>query len=366
MLSVVITVRNYCCGKVIFTARKRSLGQDNIFSSVCQEFCSQFTVHSSRGYPRMHCRWYPSMLCSRGVSQHALQVSRPTPRRKLRGLARGGLQAHTWGIGVSPAHTQGVYPSIHWGRTPWWLLRAVCILLECVLVSQASVILSMGGGGMCGRGCAWGRGHVWWRGHLWWRGHVVKGAFVVKGGMCGEGGVWQKGGVCGEGGHAWQRGACVAKGGVHGRGHAWQETATAVDGTHPTGMHSCFTSMCQEFCPWGGGVHPWADTLPRLTSALGKHPPGSSSGSRGRWPPGPVKISHKKDGRQRRLHRFHVSQPPLPGRWIRYWADTHPRADTPSSWADIPPPPWQPPNQTATAADGTHPTGMHVFILKGF
>ena len=37
-------------------------------------------------------------------------------------------------------------------------------------------------------------------------------------------------------------------------------------------------------------------------------------------PPGPVKISHKKDGRQRRQHRFHVSRPPppLPGRWICY------------------------------------------------
>ena len=37
-----------CCAKTvsnttddIFTARKRSLGQGNIFSSVCQEFCSQ-------------------------------------------------------------------------------------------------------------------------------------------------------------------------------------------------------------------------------------------------------------------------------------------------------------------------------------
>ena len=35
-------------------------------------------------------------------------------------------------------------------------------------------------------------------------------------------------------------------------------------------------------------------------------------------PPGPVKIGHKKDGHQR-SHRFHVSRPPLPGRWIRYW-----------------------------------------------
>ena len=42
-----------------------------------------------------------------------------------------------------------------------------------------------------------------------------------------------------------------------------------------------------------------------------------SSGSRGGGaegamppPPGPVKISHKKDGRQIRLHGFHVSRPP--------------------------------------------------------
>ena len=27
-------------------------------------------------------------------------------------------------------------------------------------------------------------------------------------------------------------------------------------------------------------------------------------------PPGPVKIGHKKDGHQRRPHRFHVSRPP--------------------------------------------------------
>ena len=27
-------------------------------------------------------------------------------------------------------------------------------------------------------------------------------------------------------------------------------------------------------------------------------------------PPGPVKIGHKKDGRQRQPHRFHVSRPP--------------------------------------------------------
>ena len=34
-------------------------------------------------------------------------------------------------------------------------------------------------------------------------------------------------------------------------------------------------------------------------------------GARGPWSPGPEKISHKKDGHQRRPHRFHVSRPPL-------------------------------------------------------
>ena len=34
-------------------------------------------------------------------------------------------------------------------------------------------------------------------------------------------------------------------------------------------------------------------------------------GPSGPWPPpGPVKIGHKKDGRRRRPHRFHVSRPP--------------------------------------------------------
>ena len=37
--------------------------------------------------------------------------------------------------------------------------------------------------------------------------------------------------------------------------------------------------------------------------------PSSGSGGRGGHGP-PVKISHKKDGRRRQLHRFHVSRPP--------------------------------------------------------
>ena len=47
--------------------------------------------------------------------------------------------------------------------------------------------------------------------------------------------------------------------------------------------------------------------------------PGGGGGRGGHGPPSPVKTGHKKDGRQRQPHRFHVSRPPpLPGRYIRY------------------------------------------------
>ena len=46
--------------------------------------------------------------------------------------------------------------------------------------------------------------------------------------------------------------------------------------------------------------------------ALGRHTHGQTRGWGGHappFPPGPVKISHKKDGHWRRPHRFHVSLP---------------------------------------------------------
>ena len=54
------------------------------------------------------------------VFQHALQVSRPTPRGKLRGLG-GDLQAHTREVSRP---TPGGYPSIHWGRPPQQMATA--------------------------------------------------------------------------------------------------------------------------------------------------------------------------------------------------------------------------------------------------
>ena len=120
-----------------------------------------------KGCPSMQCRWYPSIPCrSSGgvVSQHALQVSRPKPRREVEGSGWGGvsrptprgevegsgwvgLQAHTQGVsrptpwGGLQAHTQGGVPACTEADTPppsrWLLPRVLRILLECILVTQS-------------------------------------------------------------------------------------------------------------------------------------------------------------------------------------------------------------------------------------
>ena len=96
----------------IITARKRSLQRSCFYTCL--------SVHG--GYPSMPCRWYPSMPCrSPGeyVSQHALQVSRPTPKGELEGSGQGGFSRMTPGGVGSPsppwgglqAHAEEVYPS---------------------------------------------------------------------------------------------------------------------------------------------------------------------------------------------------------------------------------------------------------------
>ena len=94
------------------------------------------------------------------VSQHALQVSRPTPRReversgqggwgysrptpsrKVEGFGQGGLQAHT--REVSRPTPEGVYIPACTEADPSpsrrLLLRAVRILLECILVVHVEI-----------------------------------------------------------------------------------------------------------------------------------------------------------------------------------------------------------------------------------
>ena len=69
------------------------------------------------------------------VSQHALQVSRPTPKGEVEGSGLGGSPGPH--LGGSPGPNWGVYQHALRQTPPsrWLLLRAVCILLECILVT---------------------------------------------------------------------------------------------------------------------------------------------------------------------------------------------------------------------------------------
>ena len=126
------------------------LGQGYVFTHVCD--CVQ-----GGWYPSMHYRWYPSMPCSSspgGVWYPSMpcRFPGPHPEGKFRGLARGVSRPTPGGSRSTPkgglqAHTQGVSPGPHLGgvsqhalrQTPppsrRLLLRAVRILLECILVS---------------------------------------------------------------------------------------------------------------------------------------------------------------------------------------------------------------------------------------
>ena len=102
-------------------------------NEVCQKVMFLHVSVCPRGYPSMPCRWYPSMPCrSQGgcVSQHALQVSRPTPKGSL-----------SWPEGVVQAHTRGHLQANSWGGVSQqadppscWLLGRQYALLECILV----------------------------------------------------------------------------------------------------------------------------------------------------------------------------------------------------------------------------------------
>ena len=113
---------------VIFTARKRNLRRLCFYR--CLSFCPQ-----GRGC-------YPSMPCSRSpgdgvLSQHALQVSRPTPGGgSSGGSGQGGLQADTqgevegiWPGGVSrptpKGEVEGIWPGGSPGPHPRGKLRGI-------------------------------------------------------------------------------------------------------------------------------------------------------------------------------------------------------------------------------------------------
>ena len=91
------------------TAHKQSLGQGNIFIGVCQEFCSQGACLVLGGVQGPGGAW------SRG------------------GAWSGGV-CLVWGVpGTGGVH--GPRRGAWWRPPGWLLLRVVCILLECILVT---------------------------------------------------------------------------------------------------------------------------------------------------------------------------------------------------------------------------------------
>ena len=114
-------------------------------NEVCEGYVFTHVCLSMGGIPACLAGGIPACLAGlQGgcVSQHALQVSRPTPKGELEGSGQGGFSRTTPG-GVLQAHpTRGGLQANSRGGVSqqadppsWWLLlRAVRILLECILV----------------------------------------------------------------------------------------------------------------------------------------------------------------------------------------------------------------------------------------
>ena len=81
-----LSFKNLIGTRRLYYHPKRSFGQGNIFTSVCQEFCSQGVQHALQVSP-----WG-------GVSQHALQVSPGGVSIFLGGSGPGGLQFFLGGL----------------------------------------------------------------------------------------------------------------------------------------------------------------------------------------------------------------------------------------------------------------------------
>ena len=123
------------------------LGQGYVFTCVCD------SVHKEGCYPSMHCKWYPSMPCSRSPGE-VCSWGVPGP---------GGVCC--WGGAWSGGVPCGDPP----GRL---LLRAVRILLECILVT---IIIYVKLRHKCWLFFSPGTCRVWWRMRSWrtWTGAAL-------------------------------------------------------------------------------------------------------------------------------------------------------------------------------------------------
>ena len=125
---------------LVITARKRSLGQGNIFSSVCQEFCTQW------GGGSQHALQVVSQHALQVVSQQAWGVSRPSSRGEVEESGQGGspgphprgISRPTWG-GVSQHALRQTPPVDGYPRgryASYW--NAFLLIMTCVKILQDS------------------------------------------------------------------------------------------------------------------------------------------------------------------------------------------------------------------------------------
>ena len=102
--------------EIVVTACKRSLGQGNIFSNVCQEFCPRGGGSGPGGAWSRGVRDPRGGVWSWGV---------PGPGGCLIQWGAWSRGVWSWGLSVWRPHSQ------------WLLLRAVHILRECIFVTSA-------------------------------------------------------------------------------------------------------------------------------------------------------------------------------------------------------------------------------------
>ena len=115
---------------IIFTARKRSLGQGNIFTSVCQKFCPQRGGACSGGVWSWGCLLLGGGgFWSRGAYSRGFRSRRGCLLLGWGGLVLGGVSRPT-----SKGEIEG--DQVQSPRPRRLLLRAVRILLECILVQH--------------------------------------------------------------------------------------------------------------------------------------------------------------------------------------------------------------------------------------
>ena len=135
--------RDYCKNlllkKIIFTARKGSLGQGNIFRSVCQEFCSQggntWAARPGSGTPP-GTRYTPHPPRTRHTPRDQVHPPGPgTPRDQVHPQGPGTPRPGTPpGPGTLPPPDQVHTPQEQCMLGDTGNKRAVRILLECIFV----------------------------------------------------------------------------------------------------------------------------------------------------------------------------------------------------------------------------------------